>query len=511
MTAPGTCYIGVDIGLTASKVAAFDTEGRELGVVHARTPRTSVTAHRHDVDMLGLADTVISLLGELTGKLAADGYIPAGIGVAAHGNGLYPVDAALRPVGPAIASSDSRAQRIVDAIPEREAKRLARETGSIPWAAQPAVLLRWLHDVEPESYRATRWALSCKDWVTAQLTGVPSADYSDASAFGMVALDTRAYTPTALELVGLPASDLDRFPSLRQSSDVVAGLSAAAAARTGLPEGLPVIAGCMDCVAATLGAGGRGLGDVTIIVGTWAINGAVVPARTPAPEVTLSALMPDPATMLAMEVAPTSAANLEWLACASAPHDQVGGLLAVDLLREAAMVPPGAEGLLFLPFVNGAPEHPAASGTFLGISGVHRRGHLTRAVIEGVAQYHRVQLDRVLASGADIGDRPWRLAGGGARSEVWAQIFADVLGRPVRRQLTSELGARGVASLLPAALGHDLQPWSVSDEDDLCVLPGPRREAYLRHSQVFDRTLAGMSSAWSEVDRYRTAGPADAE
>ncbi|MEV4382518.1 FGGY family carbohydrate kinase [Streptosporangium sp. NPDC049644] len=510
MTAPGTCYIGVDIGLTASKVAAFDTEGRELGVVHARTPRTSVTAHRHDVDMLGLADTVISLLGELTGKLAADGYIPAGIGVAAHGNGLYPVDAALRPVGPAIASSDSRAQRIVDAIPEREAKRLARETGSIPWAAQPAVLLRWLHDVEPESYRATRWALSCKDWVTAQLTGVPSADYSDASAFGMVALDTRAYTSTALELVGLPASDLDRFPPLRQSSDVIAGLSAAAAARTGLPEGLPVIAGCMDCVAATLGAGGRGLGDVTIIVGTWAINGAVVPARTPAPEVTLSALMPDPATMLAMEVAPTSAANLEWLACASAPHDQVGGLLAVDLLREATMVPPGAEGLLFLPFVNGAPEHPAASGTFLGISGVHRRGHLTRAVIEGVAQYHRVQLDRVLASGADIGDRPWRLAGGGARSEVWAQIFADVLGRPVRRQLTSELGARGVASLLPAALGHDLQPWSVSDEDDLCVLPGPQREAYLRHSQVFDRTLAGMSSAWSEVDRYRTAGPADA-
>ncbi|WP_405084129.1 FGGY-family carbohydrate kinase [Microbispora sp. NBC_01389] len=514
MTNQVTCYIGVDVGLTASKAAAFDAEGREVGVVHARTPRTSVTAHRHDVDMAGLAETVVSLLGDLAGKLAADGYVPAGIGVAAHGNGLYPVDESLRPVGPAIASSDSRAQHIVDAIEPEAARRLAAETGSIPWAAQPAVLLRWMHDAEPEAYARTRWALSCKDWVTSQLTGVPSADYSDASAFGMVALDTRAYTPTALELVGLPAADLGRFPPLRESGQVVAGLSARVAELTGLPEGLPVIAGCMDCVAATLGAGGRAPGDVTIIVGTWAINGVVVPAATPAPEVTLSALMPDSGTMLAMEVAPTSAANLDWLSSASVPHRQTGGgVPAADLLEEAATVAPGAGGLLFLPFVNGAPEHPAASGTFLGVSAVHRRGHLTRAVIEGVAQYHRVQLDRVLASGADVGDRPWRLAGGGARSEVWAQVFADVLGRPVRRQLTSELGARGIASLLPAALGHSDVPWSVSDTDDLCVRPGPAREAYVRQAEVFDRCLTGMSAAWVEIERYRTAGfePAPAD
>lgn len=506
MTAPQTCYLGVDVGLTATKAAAFDAEGRELAVVHARTPRTSVNAHRHDVDMTGLADTVLGLLAEITGKLAADGWAPAGVGVAAHGNGLYPVDAALRPVGPAIASSDSRAQHIVAAIPPQDERRLARETGSIPWAAQPAVLLRWLRDAEPAAYAATRWALSCKDWVTAQLTGIASADYSDASAFGLVALDTREYTPTALELVGLPADDLERFPPLRRSDEVVAGLSAAAAARTGLPEGLPVIAGCMDCVAATLGAGGRGLGEGTIIVGTWAINGVVVPARTPAPEVTLSAFMPDPDTMLAMEVAPTSAANLEWLACAGVAHRQDGGVPAAELLAEAAEVPPGAEGLIFLPFVNGSPEHPSASGTFLGLASNHRRGHLTRAVIEGVAQYHRVQLDRVLASGADIGDRPWRLAGGGARSTVWAQIFADVLGRPVRRQLTSELGARGVASLLPGAVGHDVPEWGVNDEDDLCVQPGPDRAKYLRHAEAFDRCLAGMSGVWSEVQRYRASG-----
>jgi L-xylulokinase len=500
------CYLGVDVGLTATKVAAFDVDGREICVVSARTPRTCVTAHRHEVDMLGLADTVLSLLGEVAGKVAADEYAPAGIGVAGHGNGLYPVDASLRPVGPAMASSDSRAQQIVDAIPPDAARRLADETGSIPWAAQPSVLLRWLRDHEPAAYAATRWALSCKDWVTSQLTGVPSADYSDASAFGMLGLVSREYSSTALDLVGLPASDLDRFPPLRQSGDVVAGLSEAAAARTRLPAGLPVIAGCMDCVAATLGAGGHELGDVTVIVGTWAINGVVAPARTPAPHVTLSALMPDPAHMLAMEVAPTSAANLDWLACSLVAHGEGAPVPAADLLAEAATVAPGADGLLFLPFVNGAPEHPSASGTFVGLSGLHRRGHLTRAVIEGVAQYHRAQLERVLASGAEIADRPWRLAGGGARSEVWAQIFADVLGRPVRRQLTRELGARGVASLLPAALSHDVESWSVSDEDDLCVRPGPDRPTYVRQAGAVDRCITAMSEVWTEVDRHRTAG-----
>ncbi|GAB2833966.1 FGGY-family carbohydrate kinase [Streptomyces chlorus] len=499
-----TCYIGVDVGLTASKAAAFDTEGRELHVVTARTPRTCVTPHRHDVDMEALADTVLSLLGELAAKLAADGRTPAGIGVAAHGNGLYPVDAGLRPVGPAIASSDSRAQRIVDTLAPEDSARLAAETGSIPWAAQPAVLLRWLHDHEPEAYRATRWVLSCKDWVTSQLTGIASADYSDASAFGMVALDSRRYTTTALELVGLPADDLRRFPPLRPSGEVVAGLTPQAAARTGLPEGLPVIAGAMDCVAGTLGAGGCDLGDVTVIVGTWAINGVIVPAGTPAPKVTLSALMPDPTRMLAMEVAPTSAANLDWLASAAVPHGASGGVPPAELLREAAAVPPGADGLVFLPFVNGAPEHPAASGTFLGISGMHRRGHLGRAVIEGIAQYHRVQVERVLVSGAEIGHRPWRIAGGGARSELWAQVFADVLGHPVRRQLTSELGARGVASLLPAAVGHDIAPWSVDDTDDLCVSPGPDRAVYLRQAELFDRCLASVATAWTDVEQYRT-------
>lgn len=502
MTA-SSCYIGVDVGLTATKAAAFDDRGHELVVVSARTPRVIASPRRHDVDMVALNDTVLDLLLELTGRVAALGLVPAGIGVAGHGNGLYPVDDRLQPAGRAIASSDSRAQPVVDALESESARRLARRTGSIAWAAQPSVLLRWLADHEPETYRRTRWVLSCKDWVTFGLTGRLSSEFSDASAFGMVDLNARDYAPAALELVGLPPTDLERFPPLSRSDEVVGALSAAAAASTGLPAGLPVIAGCMDCVAGTLGAGGGALGDMTVIVGTWAINAVVAPAVTPAPELTLSALLPDPAHMLSMEVAPTSAANLDWLATVLAASTEASGETTAALVEEAAGVPAGAAGLVFLPFVNGAPEHPAASGTFLGLSGMHRRAHLTRAVLEGVAQYHRVQLERVLGSGADIGDRPWRLAGGGARSQAWAQIFADVLRVPVERQLTRELGARGVASLLGPALGHDQRSWSVADSSRMLVHPGQDQDVYERQASLFDACLEGLTATWESVDLAR--------
>lgn len=496
------CYLSIDAGLTSTKATAFDGSGRELHVVSARMPKTYVSAHRHDIDMVKLSASVDALLIELTARLEREGYEPAGIGVAAHGNGIYPVDASMRPVAPAIASSDSRAQQIVDAIGAADVDRLAQRTGSVPWAAQPSILLRWFRDREPETYAAVRWVLTCKDWLTSQLTGAVSADYSDASACGLVALDTLKYDSTALDILGMPAGDLSRFPPLHRSGDVVGTVSAAAGRRTNLPAGLPVIAGSIDAVAAAVGAGARNVGDVTIIVGTFAINAVVVPTQTPAPRVNLSAIMPNPSLMLAMEVAPTSATNLDWFARACVPAGDAPAEAPV-LLREAASVAVGADGLLFLPFVDGAPEHPDASGTFLGISGAHRRGHLTRAVIEGVAQYHRVLLDRVVASGAEIDDRPWRLAGGGARSDLWAQIFADVLGRPIRRQLASELGAKGIASLVAAAVSSAGDDWTPNDRDDLCVVPGPNRSAYERQSGLFDRCVAALAPAWAEIERNR--------
>lgn len=494
------CVVGIDVGLTAAKAAAFDEAGNELRTYSAPNPRVAVASDRQEIDMDGLWGVVAEVLTNLTTWLDAEGWEVRAVGATGHGNGLYLVDGELRPVRPAFASTDTRAESIVATLDLDEVERVRAVTGSMPWAGQPGLLLRWMHEHEPEALQRARWALTCKDWIAACLTGVASADYSDASACGLVALASREYEGAAFDLLGLPREFMRLLPPLAESDAVVGRVTPAAAAVTGLPVGTPVVAGCMDCVASPIGAGAVGRGDVTIIVGTWAINAVVVPADQAPPRVTLNALLPEQGLMLAAEVAPTSAASVEW-------YSSLMSTLAVDqvtpqqLLAAAADVPAGADGLLFLPFVHGAPEHLGASGSLLGARGSHGYREVARAVAEGITQYHRVQLEKVQASGATVSDAPWTLAGGGAKNQLWAQMFADVVGHPVRRQLGTELGARGVASLAARGAGVDTECWRVDPDPELVVAPGAERETYRAQGERFDRVLTAMGTVWTEVAR----------
>jgi L-xylulokinase len=494
------CLIGIDVGLTAAKGAAFDECGVELHTVSEPNLRVAIAADRQEIDMPALWDVVAGMLSRLTTWLTANGWTVAGVGVTGHGNGLYLVDENLSPVRPAFASTDSRGEGIVASLDKTVAERVRLVTGSVPWAAQPGALLRWLSDHEPESLNRSRWALSCKDWIVACLTGLPSADYSDASACGLVNLSERTYEPAVFDLFGLPRGLMSLLPELGRSDEVFGTVAPAASARTGLPVGTPVVAGCMDCVASPIGAGSLGLGDVTVIAGTWAISSVVVPVGAEPPRVTLNALLPHPERMLALEVAPTSAAGLEWFS--SVVSERSGEAISgKDLLQAASMVPPGADGLLFLPFVHGAPEKPGASGTLLGLKDNHGYNELARAVAEGITQYYRVQLEKVSASGAAISETPWTLVGGGARNLMWTQMFADIVEHPVYRQLDTEMGARGVASLAAVGIGLDPEAWRAVPDAALIVTPGADRSAYRHQSARFDRVLNAMRDVWAELAR----------
>jgi L-xylulokinase len=331
--------------------------------------------------------------------------------------------------------------------------------------------------------------------MVSSLTGSLSADFSDLSACGLLDLKRREVTSLPLEALGLPARTVALFPAPQPSGALVGRLLPEVALATGLPQGLPVVAGCMDCVASTLGTGAEREGDLAVIVGTWAINGVIAPASAPPPDVTISALMPDPSLVLCMEVSPTSASNLEWLAMAV---EGPGAAVPVQvLLDEAEEIPPGADGLLFLPFVNGGIE-PGASGAFVGLSAFHRRGHLARAVLEGVAHLHRVQLGRVAATGLVADGRPARLAGGGARSELWTRILADVTGRTLLRHQERELGALGVARLVPEAVGRDRPDWFTA-AGAVETAPRPNRDVYRAQADVFDAVLAAMPPVWRSL------------
>lgn len=492
-----TCVIGIDVGLTSAKAAAFDEAGKEIATVSAPNPRVAVSRERQEIDMRALWDVVSGVLRELQLYLVRDGWIVRGVGATGHGNGLYLVDEQLEPVRTAIASTDSRAESIVAGLDADVVEAVRLLSGSMPWAAQPGVLLRWLYDNEPETLASAAWALTCKDWITVCLTGSPSGDLSDSSGCGLVNLRSREYEPAVFDMLGVPRDLMRLLPELHASDEIVGSVTAAAAARTGLPEGVPVVAGCMDCVASPLGAGSAASGDVTVIVGTWAINSVVVPADAVPPRVTINALLPDPELMLAMEVAPTSAASIEW--AANVLGDRAAGPITPrELLEAAGDVPARADGLIFLPFIHGAPEHLGASGTLLGIKGSHGYAHVARAIAEGITQYHRVQLEKVTSSGAELTAGPWTLAGGGAKNPEWAQMFADIVGHPMRRQLGTELGARGVASLAATGIGLDMTTWAVEPDPELVVRPGSAQSDYADQAGLFNRIISAMGPVWEE-------------
>src|SRR5699024_8932824 len=156
--------------------------GEEIRTFSAPNPRYAAAASHQEIDMQVLWDVVASVLTELTSWLSKNGWSPASVGVTAAGNGIYLVADAFNPVRPAIASNDNRAEDVVASLNPDDVETVRRITGSVPWAGQPGVLLKWLVDHEPESVSRAHHLLTCKDWVRTRLIGKSGAEVSDASA-----------------------------------------------------------------------------------------------------------------------------------------------------------------------------------------------------------------------------------------------------------------------------------------------------------------------------------------
>jgi len=490
------CYIGVDVGLSTAKASAYDSLGAHLHTVAQSNQRTASQAHHQEVDMLSMWATVSSALLELTKFLRDAGYQAQGIGVTGSGNGAYPVTQDLRPSRVGIASTDSRAEGLISEFDSSAIEQLRLKTGSRPWAAQTPVVMLWLARHEPETLKNTRWVFTCKDWITSCLTGQPSADVSDASAAGLVNVTTGDYEPEVFRALGIEPSLMELLPPLSAPNSVVGEVNARVATETGLTPGTPVIAGCIDVVAAPIGAGSVNEHDVTIIAGTWGINSVVHRLQGPPPDVTLSAMFTEKGLVFAQEDAPTSMANMEWFAqiLRGYGNDTVD---ARRLVEDISSSTPGAEGLLFIPFIYGAPQYRGASAVLLGQQGHQRSSDISRALAEGITQYHRVQLGTLRNQGVTLSKDPWTLAGGGARNPVWAQIFANILGHPVKRQLEPELGSRGVAALAFLGTGGEVSNWTLEDSPDAVIEPNQDQSVYEEQAKFFDQALATLSSLWS--------------
>jgi L-xylulokinase len=503
---PGT-LLGVDAGGTVVKAVLFDLDGTALAEGHARCPLHHPGPGFVERDPEQVWQACVAAVATCLGRAEELGHRArvAAIGVTGHGDGGYLVDAHGRPTRAAITASDGRA--VAQATRLSTAEVLHR-SGTYPFPGSPPPLMAWLAQHEPETLTATAAWLSCKDWLRLRLTGHLGTDYSDASgAF----LDIRscAYSDELLASYGLTRWR-GLLPPLSRSTDVVGRVSAAAAAQTRLRIGTPVVCGSHDCDAAAVGMGAVTPGTLSMIAGTFSINQVASDTARVDPRWQTRVFL-SPGRYLAMGTSPASASNLDWFVRTRGPS---GPAAFETVNREVAEVPAGPHdpaGPVFLPFLYGAPHGRDIGAGFLGVRGEHTRAHLLRAVLEGVVCNHRMHVEALRETYPLAG--PARLAGGGARSPVWVQLFADALGQAIEVPSVTEAGALGAAVL--AGLGAGVWPdltaaVAATTSVQRVVEPAPagvRRfdAVYARYRRALDAVVAAALVAASPVD---AAGPA---
>lgn len=434
----GMLYVGVDVGTSMVKAAAFDASGREVAV-ESRPVALDIRGGHVEQDMDEVYAAVVAVLATLTAGL--DGPVELA-GLTGQGDGVWLVDARGRPVRPAISWMDGRAHALLDAwMASGVFTSVYRRTGSAMFPGCPGPVLAWLDRYEPKVLDAAATALYCKDMVFQRLTGVRATDVSDAS---MPFLDprTRAYDDETPDLLGLG----HRRGLLAPVADPVA---VGETRGPGLPPGTRIADGPYDLPACALGAGVTRPGDGLLIIGTCLASLVVtdvldLEGGEPAG---LHISTDRPGQWLRAMPAMAGTAALDWvLNTTGVRHAEV------DALLDAA--PAGANGVRVLPYFAPSGERapfvePRLRAEVTGVSLETTKGDLVRATCEGIAYAARHCLEAAGLTG-DLA-----VCGGGTRSPAWMRLFADVLGRPLR-VAEGEVGARGAVLAAAERFGVEL-------------------------------------------------------
>ncbi len=484
-------YIGLDNGGTLTKAALYTSSGEEVAVCSAATEIAVPHPGYAERDMERMWRTNCDVLRGLLVRAGVDPADVRAVACCGHGKGLYLWGRDGKPVRAGIVSMDNRAAEYARRWEEdgTAAKAFVFSCQRV-LACQPVALLAWLRDNEPENYRNIRWVFECKDYVRFRLTGEAFAEVTDYSGTNLMNLHTRDYDPRLLGLFGLEAV-AGALPPLRLSTDVCGRITEEAAALTGLKAGTPVVGGMFDIDACAVAVDAADEERVCMIAGTWSINEYISPVPVLDGTVMMNSLFCIPGYYLIEECSPTSAGNNEWFVNTLLPELKEAlagedGSVYDRLNAMAASLPAGERCPLFLPFLMGSNEQPGAHAAFVGVEGHHGRAHLVRGLYEGVAFSHRRHFDRLTAS-RRTPVRVIRLAGGVANSEVWTQIFADVMQCPVETVDVGETGTMGCA--MAAAVGAGDYPDFASAAASM-VKVRRRVEPVAEHAAAYERKYA---------------------
>jgi xylulokinase len=349
-------------------------------------------------------------------------------------------------IRPALLWNDQRTQAQCDRITKSVGEeRLISIAGNPALTGFQAPKIVWLRDVEPDNYGQVARVLLPKDYVRLRLTGEHATDASDAAGTLLLDIQARDWSGEILDALEIPQ---EWMPKVYEGPENSGALRESVAEELGLPPGIPVAAGGGDNAAAAIGTGIVRPGLVNSSVGTSGVLFAHAEEFTPDPSGRLHAFCHAvPGAYHLMGVTLSAGGSLSWW------RETLGGDFD-ELVGEASDVPPGSEGLVFLPYLSGerTPHlDPKARGAFFGLTARHGAPHMTRAVMEGVILSLRDSLE--IMRDLDVPIRDVRATGGGAKSDLWRRLQADIYGIPIRRTVADEGPAYGAALLAGVASG----------------------------------------------------------
>jgi xylulokinase len=443
-------FLGIDTSTTSSKALLIDETGTVVAVTSS--PHTLQSPKRlwSEQDPLEWWTAVSASIRAVLEKANVNGESVAAVGLTGQMHGLVLLDEAGNVLRPAILWNDQRTQSQCDEIHAHIGKgRFIQITGNVALTGFTAPKILWVQENEPDVYARAKHVLLPKDYIRLKLTGDYAMDKADGAGTILFDLKARTWSAEVLSALGI---DPAWMPKTFEGPQFTGLVTPEAAAATGLKVGTPVCAGGGDQAAQAVGVGVVESGIVALTVGTSGVVFAATPSALIEPEGRLHAFCHAvPGMWHFMGVMLSAAGSLQWYRDTLSP-----GMSFDDLLREAESIPAGSEGLQFLPYLSGErtpyPD-PLARGAFIGLTLRHGRGHLTRAVLEGVA--FGLKDSFTLIQNAGLGEiKQVRASGGGVKGALWRQILASVLEAEIVTVNTTEGAAFGAALLAGVGAGN---------------------------------------------------------
>lgn len=450
-------FLSIDLGTTGLKVGLVDTSGAvvasESSEYQILSPKTGYAEQDPDAWWQSFVDCCSKLRESHFSQFEQI----AGVGICGQMHTQVYLDNHNRILRPAITWMDQRSSGVVSEInrdPEKKAL-VFQETQNLATPTYTAPQLRWVQENQPDVWSKISHVLIAKDFIKYRLTGNMAIDYSDASGTLLFNIKERQWSEAMFELFQIPRRFL---PDVMPSDEIIGTVSQEASRSTGIKAGTPVANGSADLSAASLGAGMVDSGQVTLIIGTAGV--IAVCSDQPLPDSQDSVLcwhycLRD--KWISLGITQTAGESLNWFKNAfdqGAEAGQSSGDIFEQYNSAIRDIPDGADGLIFLPYLNGERTpywDSAARGVYFGINLGTHKAHFIKAIMEGVSFALRHCVETVESLGMQINEI--MAVGGGLKSETWLNTLGKIMRKPIRTVSSPDTGLVGNMLLCAQALG----------------------------------------------------------